>query len=60
MEHITIDGKRYAWSYILKLRRKQKRNRWRGPVHLKNDYRSLSERSLDGRYLEPTLFSLMD
>ena len=65
MDYITIDGKRYAWDYILKVRRKQKRKRWREPqeltlFELRTDCRPSAERTVSGRYLEPTLFSLME
>lgn len=58
---IEIDGKRYLWHDLLELRREQKKARAQAqqPVlfELKNDSRSVSERTAAGRYLEPSLFS---
>ena len=59
---ITIDGKRHLWRDILKLRREQARE----AVTLKqpalfpliDDSRPAHERTVAGRYLEPSLFTL--
>jgi hypothetical protein len=56
---IVIDGKRYAWRDILRLRREQ-RKAARQPqptlFELKEDRRPQSQRSAGGRYSEPLLF----
>ena len=56
---IVIDGKRYAWKDILRLRREQ-RKAARQPqltlFELKEDHRPQSQRTADGRYSEPLLF----
>ena len=56
---ILIDGKRYLWKDILKLRREQ-RKAARPPqltlFDLKEDSRPASQRTAEGRYSEPTLF----
>jgi len=58
---ILIDGKRYAWREILKLRREQ-RKAARQPqmtlFELKDDRRPASQRTGDGRFTEPTLFKV--
>lgn len=56
---IVIDGKRYAWSDILKLRRQQRkaaRQRQLTLFALKEDTRPASQRTVEGRFLEPLLF----
>lgn len=61
MRYIEIDGKRYSWRDVLKLRREQKKAhaRARQPAlfELKHDCRPRSERTSADRYLEPSLFS---
>jgi len=56
---IVIDGKRHAWKEILKLRREQ-RKATRQPqltlFELKDDSRPASQRTAEGRYIEPLLF----
>ena len=58
---IEIDGKRHLWCELLKLRREQKKahSRAQQPVlfELKDDSRPLAERTVAGRYQEPSLFS---
>jgi hypothetical protein len=60
-QFIEIDGKRYLWREVLALRREQKRAdaRMRQPTlfELKLDHRLVAERTADGRYREPSLFS---
>lgn len=56
---IVIDGKRYVWKEILRLRREQ-RKATRQPqltlFALKEDSRPASQRTVEGRFTEPTLF----
>lgn len=59
---VVIDGKRYAWRDILKLRRDQ---RTHSPIQpplfeLREDARPAAERTTAGRFLEPTLLSLLE
>ena len=56
---IIIDGKRYAWKDILKLRREQRklaRRRQLTLFELKDDSRPASQRTAEGRFIEPMLF----
>jgi hypothetical protein len=58
---IVIDGKRYAWRDILKLRREQRKAMRHAQLTLfemKDDRRPASQRTADGRYEEPTLFKV--
>ena len=58
---IEIDGKRYSWRDILKLRREQKKEARKAQLllfDLKTDVRPASQQSVDGRYQEPTLFKV--
>jgi hypothetical protein len=56
---IVIEGKRYAWKDILRLRREQ-RKAARQPqltlFALKEDNRPASQRTVEGRFTEPLLF----
>lgn len=58
---VEIDGRRYLWRDLLKLRREQKEL---GPekqltlFELQTDSRPASQASADGRYSEPTLFNI--
>ena len=58
---IIIEGKCYPWKEILKLRREQ-RKAARQPqltlFELKDDCRPASQRTAEGRYSEPMLFSV--
>jgi hypothetical protein len=58
---IVIDGKRYPWKEILKLRREQ-RKAARQPqltlFELKDDSRPASQRTVEGRFTEPVLFEV--
>ena len=56
---IVIDGKRHLWREILKLRREQKkatRQRQLTLFELREDSRPATQRTVEGRYSEPTLF----
>lgn len=58
---ITIDGKRYLWPDILKLRREQRRATKKPQktlFELKDDSRPATQRTADGRFTEPTLFQV--
>ena len=60
---LMINGQRIAWSEIVRLRREQRaqmRAKQLTLFELKDDARPTSEQSADGRYLEPTLFTLLD
>jgi hypothetical protein len=58
---IVIDGKRYLWRDILKLRREQRkatRQRQLPLFELKDDSRPATQRTAEGRFTEPMLFSV--
>jgi hypothetical protein len=58
---IVIDGKRYAWRDILRLRRDQRKAMRHAQLtlfELKHDRRPASQQTADGRYEEPTLFKV--
>jgi hypothetical protein len=58
---IVIDGKRYAWRDLLKLRREQRKAARQTQLtlfELKDDRRPATQRTADGRYAEPTLFKV--
>jgi len=59
LKFIVIDGKRYLWKEVLQLRREQ-RKATRQPqltlFELKEDSRPASQRTVEGRFTEPTLF----
>jgi hypothetical protein len=61
---ITIDGKRVLWRDLLTRRREQlaAAEKCEQPAlfELKQDCRPIAERSAAGRYLEPSLFTLLD
>ena len=59
LRFVTIDGKRYAWREILKLRREQRKEarQAQSPLfELKEDRRPQSQKTSAGRFKEPTLF----
>lgn len=59
MKYITIDGKRYLWRDLVKLRQKQQQERRQSQLllfELREDSRPETQRSAHGRYREPTLF----
>jgi hypothetical protein len=58
---VVIDGKRYAWRDILKLRREQRKASRQAQLalfELQDDCRPATQRTADGRYAEPTLFKV--
>jgi hypothetical protein len=62
LKFIEIDRRRYLWRDVLQLRREQKkahgRAQQRALFELKDDHRPPAERTADGRYREPSLFSV--
>jgi hypothetical protein len=61
---IEIEGKRFLWRDLVKLRQEQRRAaaeaRQLALFELREDCRPATERSAASRYLEPSLFSLLD
>jgi hypothetical protein len=61
---IEIDGRRFLWRDVLKLRREQKQASAKAAqpalFELVEDRRPPADRTAAGRYLEPSLFSLFD
>jgi hypothetical protein len=61
LKFIEIDGKRYLWRDLLELRREQTKAQARAHqpalFELKDDHRPVTERTAEGRYREPSLFS---
>jgi len=61
LKFIEIDGKRYLWRDVLQLRREQKKAHARSQqptlFELKDDRRPAADRTAEGRYREPSLFS---
>jgi hypothetical protein len=58
---IVINGRRYAWRDILKLRREQRKAARQTQLtlfELKDDHSPAAQRTADGRYTEPTLFKV--
>ena len=58
---IVLDGKRYGWREILKLRREQRkaaRQRQLTLFELKDDSRPQTQKTARGRYESPTLFKV--
>ena len=61
MRRFLIDGKRYLWRDLLKLRREQKElepEKQLTLFHLKGDRRPASQSSAEGRDTDPTLFKI--
>jgi len=59
--YVEIDGKRYPWRKILKLRREQRDEERQAQLtlfELEIDSRPPSQSSAEGRYCEPTLFKI--
>jgi hypothetical protein len=59
MRYVEINGVKYLWRDLLKLRREQKKaERQAQPVlfELKEDTRPQTQRTASSRYAEPTLF----
>ena len=61
---IEIDGKRFVWRDILQRRSEQRMAAARidqpALFELKEDCRSVSERTAAGRYREPSLFAFIE
>jgi hypothetical protein len=61
MRYVLLDGRRYLWRDILKMRREQVRQerQARQPAlfEMHDDARPMTQRSAAGRYFEPTLFA---
>ena len=62
VKFIELDGKRYAWSELLRLRREQQKAA-RQPQQAAlfetyDDSRPVSQQTASGRYAEPTLFKV--
>jgi hypothetical protein len=61
---ITIDGKRFAWRDVLQCRREQiaacAEREQPALFELREDHRPAVDRTAQGRYHEPSLFSLLD
>lgn len=63
MKFLIIDGKRIAWTDIVKARkeqRKQARAQQLTLFELRHDSRPETECTAEGRYLEPSLLTLLD
>jgi hypothetical protein len=59
VKFILLDGKRYLWADILKLRREQlkaARQKQLALFELQDDERPKSQRTASARFEEPTLF----
>ncbi len=60
---VMINGQRIAWAEIVRLRKEQRdqvKAKQLTLFELRNDSRPPTERSAEGRFLEPTLFTLLD
>lgn len=61
LRFIDIEGKRYLWRDLVRLRREQKEAHAKAKqpalFELKDDCRPVAERTAAGRYLEPSLFT---
>jgi hypothetical protein len=61
---IDIDGERIAWRDVLRRRREQieacAEPEQPALFELREDHRPASDRTAAGRYLEPSLFTLLD
>jgi hypothetical protein len=61
---IDIEGRRYLWREVLRLRQEQRlaaaRAQQPALFELREDCRPATERTAAGRYREPSLFSLID
>ena len=60
---IEIDGKRFLWRDLVKLRQEQRRAAAKAQqpalFELRDDCRPATDRTAANRYLEPSLFSLI-
>ena len=60
---VTINGQRVAWAEIVRLRKEQREKvkaKQLTLFELRQDARPATERSAVQRYLEPSLFSLLE
>ena len=60
---IEINGQRFLWRDLLKMRREQRkvvRTAQPALFDLHDDSRPAPERTVDGRYREPSLFTRLD
>ena len=61
LKYILIEGRRYLWRDVLRLRREQKQAyanaKQPALFELIDDRRPSAERTAAGRYLEPSLFT---
>jgi hypothetical protein len=60
---VTINGQRVAWREIVRLRKEQREHAKAKQLtlfELRQDARPATERSAVDRYLEPSLFSLLE
>lgn len=62
--YILLDGKAYVWRDLVKMRREQlqavTKARQLTLFELKEDVRPEAHRTAAGRYVEPSLFALLD
>jgi hypothetical protein len=61
MRYIIIEGKRYVWKEILRLRREQMQATHKQQLvlfEMKDDCRPPSQKTADGRFSEPPLFKV--
>jgi hypothetical protein len=61
MRHIVIAGIQYEWKEIRRLRREQiqaARKQQLALFEMKEDRRPASQKTADGRFSEPTLFTI--
>jgi hypothetical protein len=62
LKFIEIDGKRYAWKDIVRLRREQvaaaRQQQQATLFGLRDDSRPVSQQTVRGRYEEPILFDV--
>jgi hypothetical protein len=62
LKYIEIDGKRYVWKDIVRLRRQQtgaaREKQQPTLFELRRDCRPVSQQTVRGRYEEPTLFKV--
>jgi hypothetical protein len=61
MRYIVIEGKRYVWKEILRLRREQIQATHKRQLvlfEMKDDCRPASQKTVDGRFSEPPLFKV--
>jgi hypothetical protein len=57
--YLVLDGKRYRWADLVRLRKEQRKAAKKEQptlFPLKEDYRPPTQKTAQGRYEEPTLF----